>query len=160
MKTIKILIFAGLLLVAYVANAQKNRYIKTNTYEGVVFAKYIIPSEGIALSSYFPSDKEISLLEKKITYSIRILLLSFENQENFKGVCNIAENLKFYKRQYYGYWYNGDKVIRVYFFLHIPKNWKEVMYLDNTGGQCNLFRLQYSIKQDKLYDFWVDLSKE
>jgi hypothetical protein len=160
MKFLKILLFIGLLIVAFATNAQKNRYINTDTYEGVVFAKYCWPTSEIAWHPYFPTDQEIAKMEKKISYSIRILLLASVKHDNFTGDCDIAKDIQKFKRQYYGYWYGGEKVILVYFYKYPPKNWKEGIEPISGNGQCNEFSVEYSIKSDSLYNFIVDLSTE
>ena len=160
MKFFKILLFIGLLLIAFDSNAQKNRYIKTDTYEGVVFAKYCWPTSEIAWHPYFPTDQEIAKMEQKISYSIRILLLAYEKHENFTGNCDIEKDIQKFKRQYYGYWYGGEKIIVVYFYKYPPKNWKEKISPISENAQCDEFSLKYNIKSDRLYDFLVDLSRE
>lgn len=160
MKKIIILSIIGLLLVAFTSNAQENRYIKTNTYEGVIFAKYGFPASELAKHPYFPTDIEITTMEKQISDSIGVLLLAFEKtQFLYKGHCDIAKHIKEYKRQYYGYWYHGGKVILVLFYKNVPENWRKEMLLGREGGGCVEFRLKYSINSGKLYDFFTDLSE-
>jgi len=125
---LKILFTTGLLLLAAISNAQENRYIKTTTYEVVIFAKHITPSVAIAKHPYFPTDMEIATMEKKNSDSIGNLFSAYLKTSFYKVDCDFAKDLQIYKRQYYGYRKDGDKVILVYFYRQVPKNWKEMMY--------------------------------
>ena len=153
MKKIIYLTLFSLLLFAVTCTAQKNKYIKTSTYEGVIYAKYPMPSSEKIWKSFFPSDLEISKMEKKISYSIRILLLDFVNKHSyFRGSNEIIKNIQNYKRQYYGYWYGGERRIIVYFYKSVPKNWKEGNLLGIKGGFLE-FLIEYSIDHESLYNF-------
>jgi hypothetical protein len=160
MKKIMILSILGLLFLAYSTNAQKNKYVKTDSYEGVIFSKYCWPTSEIAWHPYFPTDQEIAKMEKKISYSIRIILLAYEKEENFNGICDIAKDIQKFKRQYYGYWIGKEKIILVYFYKYPPKGWKEKISPISGNGQCSEFKLEYSINSDKLHNFFADLSPE
>jgi hypothetical protein len=144
MKKIMILSILGLLFLAYSTNAQKNKYVKTDSYEGVIFSKYCWPTSEIAWHPYFPTDQEIAKMEKKISYSIRIILLAYEKEENFNGICDIGK----------------EKIILVYFYKYPPKGWKEKISPISGNGQCSEFKLEYSINSDKLHNFFADLSPE
>ena len=156
---IKYLLIIGLILVALVSNAQKNRYIKTNTYEGVVFSKYFYPGVEWAKQPFIPTNKEIAKMEKIITDSIAGIFANFVKNSFYKGNCDFTNDLQHYKRQYFGYKKKGEKVISVYFFRKVEKDWKEVMYPLETGA-CDQFRIEYSVKSGKLYDFYTDFSNE
>jgi hypothetical protein len=70
----------------------------------------------------------------------------------FKGSDEIIKNIQNYKRQYYGYWYGGERKIFVYFSNSVPKSRKE----DNLpiAIKEGFYKLQikYSIDHDSLYD--------
>jgi hypothetical protein len=161
MKKKHVILIIGLLLVAFGSNAQKPRYIKSDKYEGVIFAKYCWPTSKIAKNPYIPTEIEIAIMEKKISESISTLLSDFTKKQSevFRGPCNIVKNLPKYKRQYYGYRDKGERIIFVHFYLIVSKKWKERMYPTEMGG-CNEFELKYSINKGKLYDFSTDLSPE
>jgi hypothetical protein len=161
MKKIKILSFIGLLLITLISNAQKPRYLKTDTYEGVIFPKFWATSPQRAKYEFFPTDKEIATMEKKLTDSIGALLSTFEKKDNYGGHCDIiVQNLRKFKRQYCGSWYKGDKVIYAYFFLDVPDNWKQIMIITGGSGNrsCKEFRINYSISSGKFLAFFTDLS--
>ena len=160
MKKSRILLIIGLFLLPIISNAQKPRYIKTDTYEGVVFPKYCWPNQEIAKHPYIPTNQEIANMEKKISYSIRILLLSLIEKENYKAKCELADDIQMYKRQYYGYWDGKEKIVLIYFYKYPPKHWKNQIIPISQNGQCDEARIEYSIKNDKLFNFFVDLSKE
>ena len=154
MKKIIYLTLLGLLLFTITCTAQKNKYIKTSTYEGVICHKYPTPSNEIAWNPYFPSDLEISKMEKKISYSIRILLLVYgKKYPYFRGSNEIIKNIQNYKRQYYAYWYGGERRILVYFYKSVPKNWKEGNLPIGLKGGFLEFLIEYSIDHDSLYNF-------
>jgi hypothetical protein len=160
MKKKHIILIIGLLLVAFTSNAQENRYIKTDAYEGVIFAKFGFPTSELAKHPYFPSDSEIKTMEKKISDSIGVISSAYEKTLfHYKGHCDIAIHIKEYKRQYYGCWYKGNKVILTSFFKNAPENWKKEMLLGRERGGCVEFELKYSVNSGKLYDFFTDLSE-
>ena len=153
MKKIIYLTLFGLFIFTNTCTAQKNKYIKTLTYEGAICSKFDPPSNEKAWKPYFPSDLEISKMEKKISYSIKILLIDFvKKYGNFRESNEIIKNIQNYKRQYYGYWYGGERRIIVYFYKTVPKNWKEGNLLGIKGGFLE-FLIEYSIDHDSLYDF-------
>ncbi|NWJ51050.1 MAG: hypothetical protein HXX14_09295 [Bacteroidetes bacterium] len=153
MKKIIYLILFGLFLFTNTCIAQKNKYIKTSAYEGVICSKFDPPSNERAWKPYSPSDLEISKMEKKISYSIRILLIDFvKKYGDFRGSNEIINNIQNYKRQYYGYWQGGERKIIVYFYKSVPENWKEDNLLGIKGGFLK-FLIEYSIDHDSLYNF-------
>jgi hypothetical protein len=137
---------------------QENRYIKTDTYEGVIFAKYYFPTSQLAKHPYFPTDSEIATMEKQISDSISVLLSVYEKKIDFQGTCDIAKDIKKFKRQYYSYWNNGDRIVVIFFYKNGPEDWKKNMFPD-IGGRCIQFHLMYSINSCKLYGFYTDLSE-
>ncbi|NWJ51191.1 MAG: hypothetical protein HXX14_10020 [Bacteroidetes bacterium] len=165
MKKKHVLLILGLLLAAFTSNAQKPRYIKTDTYEGVAFPIYWATNPKEVKYAFSPTDKEIATLEKKIADSISVLLSAYEKrmkaEENDDSVrhCDIVENLQKFKRQYCGFWSKGDKVIAVEFFLRVPENWRKVMIVPGLSRRCEAFSLNYSIKSGKFLAFFTDLSR-
>lgn len=153
MKKINYLTLLGLFLFTITCTAQKNKYIKTSTYEGVISSKYPMPSNEIAWKPYFPSDLEISKMEKKISYSIRILLVAYVKEHPyFQGSDEIIKNIQNYKRQYYGYWYGGERRIFVCFYKSAPKNRKEGNLPIGIKDGFYKLQIKYSIDHDSLYD--------
>src|ERR1035437_5843153 len=133
MKKKHVLFIIGLLLVTLNSNAQKPRYIKTDTYEGVSSPIYWATSPKEVKYAFSPTDKEIATMEKKIADSIGVLLSTYEKRMKAEDYgdhsvthCDIAENLQKFKRQYCGFWSKGDKVIAVEFFMSVPENWRTV----------------------------------
>lgn len=157
MKKITFLFIIGLLLLAYITNAQKPRYIKTNTYEGVVFLKHGVPSY-LSKHLYVPTNKEIATMEKKIADSIGVLFSNFVKKSNYKGECDFGQNLQKFKRQYYGYRTKKDIVIYVTFYLQVPDDWKEVWIVEGLSRRCEEFKINYSITSGKFLDFFTSLS--
>jgi hypothetical protein len=160
MEKMKILFILGILLLTFNSNAQDNRYIKTDAYEGVIFAKYCFPNSEIAQHPYIPSDREIATMEKKISDSIGVLFTTFVKNSYYKGFCDFKKDLAIFKRQYYCYSKDGDKIVLVFFYRYVPQNWKETLFPREQGGWCNQFHLNYSIKTGKLFNFFTDLSPE
>ena len=160
MKLIKSLFFIGLLLVALISNAQENRHVKTDTYEGVIFAKYYNATSEIAWNPYLTTDQEIAKMEKKISYSIRIIVLAYKKQAFLPEGNAIVENIQKYKREYYGYWYGGEKNIRVFFYIDVPKNRAPRNLPKDRNARFLVFELEYSIDHDALRDFRSYLSEE
>jgi hypothetical protein len=152
MKKIIYLILFGLFLFTNTCTAQKNKYVKTSTYEGVIYSKFYSPSSEIALKPYFPSDLEISKMEKLISYSIRILLFDYVKKAPlFRKSNEIIKNIQNYKRQYYGYWLGGERRIIVYFYKSVRKNWKEGNLPIGINGGYPEFQIEYSIDHDSIY---------
>jgi nicotinic acid phosphoribosyltransferase len=166
MKELKYFAIIGLLLVVFITNAQKIRYLKTDTYEGVVFPMYWATYPKDVKYCFSPTDKEIAIMEKKLTDKIGNLLSNFEKRERslnpYDSIlhCDIVENLKRFKRQYCGRWNKGDKVIMAQFFLEVPEDWKKIMLIEGEmGGPCIEFRVKYSITRGEFIDFFTDLSR-
>jgi hypothetical protein len=166
MKKKHVILIIGLLLVAFTSYAQKPRYIKTDTYEGVAFPIYWATSPKEVKYAFFPTDKEIATMEKKIADSIGVLLSTYEKRMQAEDYgdhsvthCDIVENLQKFKRQYCGFWSKGDKVIFAQYFLNVPENWRKVMILSGYNGHCTEFSLNYSIKSGKFLAFFTDLSR-
>ena len=166
MKELKYFAFIGLLLVAFITNAQKIRYLKTNTYEGVVFPMFGTTNPKDVKDYFSPTDKEIAIMEKKLPGKIGDLLSNFEKRERslnpYDSVyhCDIVENLRRFKRQYFGRWNNGDKVIMTQFFLEVPSDWKKIILIQGEmGGPCVEFRVKYYITRGEFMGFFTDLSR-
>jgi hypothetical protein len=166
MKKIKIISIIGLLLLSIISIAQKPRYIKTDTYEGVAFPIYWATNPKEVKNAFFPTNKEIAIMEKKIADSIGVLLSNYEKRIQAEDYgdhsvmhCDIVENLQKFKRQYCGYWSKGDKVIFAQFFLNVPENWRKVMILSGFNGRCEEFKINYSVKSGKFLVFFTDLSR-
>ena len=164
MKELKYFVIIGLLLVAFITNAQKPRYLKTDTYEGVVFHKYWATYPKYYFS---PTDKEIAVMEKKLPGKIGELLSNFEKKErsvspyNSVRHCDFVEDLGRFKRQYCGHWIKGDKVIMAQFFIDVPSDWKKVMIIPGelSGNRsCKEFGITYSITSGKFCGFFEDTS--
>lgn len=169
MKKIKYLSIIGLLLVAFISNAQKPRYIKTDTYKGVAFSKYWATYPKEEKYEFMPSNKEIAAMEAMIPKLIGDMVLAFEKREastNGSVVphCKIAENLKDYKRQYCGFWEKGknrekvEKVIVAFFFITVTPDWKKQMIITGGGPTCDEFKIYYSATYGKLFGFSADYS--
>jgi hypothetical protein len=166
MKIIKILSIIGLLLVAFISNAQNPQFIKTNTFEGVIFPVIPGTSPENAKKSFMPSVKEIIKMEKKIADSIGVLLSTYEKHIKLREYpdgtvkhCDFAENLQQFKRQYTGVQINGEMVIVAFFFRNVPESWKKEMYTPAFSNKCDEFHLSYSVKSGKLFNFFTDLSR-
>ena len=158
MKNAKILLIIGLLLVAFGSNAQMPRYIKSDKYEGVIFARNPdLPK--LSKKPFMPSNSEIANMENKISGTINNLMSLYKKQhEFFKDQCDIVNNLHKYKRHYFGYLDKGNKIITVFFFRNAPKNWKEGVFFVEGGG-CAYFYISYSIGSDTLFDFSINSSE-
>jgi hypothetical protein len=146
-----VLLIIGLLLVAFDSNAQKPHYIKTNEYEGVVNTKPTSSDAGKgATQIYIPTDREIALMEKKITISIGKLDKEYIKHHYANKSCDIEKNLPKYKRYYTGLCFRGENIIITTFYRYLPKNWKITMPNVYGGGLCKNFVLKYNIKKDTL----------
>ena len=166
MKELKYFVIIGLLLVAFITNAQKPRYLKTDTYEGVVFHKYWATYPKDVKYYFSPTDKEIAVMEKKLPGKIGELLSNFEKKErsvspyNSVRHCDFVEDLGRFKRQYCGHWIKGDKVIMAQFFIDVPSDWKKVMIIQGEMGYpCKEFVVSYSITRGEFMGFFTDLSR-
>ena len=162
MKRIETVFVIALLLFVSVSNAQKPRYVKSDKYEGVVFINYsgyafeYVGREGLK-HQYVPTDKEIASAEKRIEKSIVKLLSDFKKHSpSFKDGCDIPNNLFKYKRHYYGYWSNDEKIISIYLFQETDnRGWKKAGIRIVEDGGCNYIYLKYSITKDKIFDFYM-----
>ena len=151
MKIFKGLFFSGLLLVAFISNAQKPRYIKTETYEGVVDTKPITKSEIKKVAQlYVPTDGEIARMEKKIANSIVKLVKDYMTHGYADKNCDIVKNLPKYKRYYFGVYFRGENVIFTHFYKYLPQNWKTKMPIIRGNGLCDNFDLEYIVRKDSL----------
>jgi hypothetical protein len=147
----KSLLVFGLLLVVVVSYAQKPRYIKTKTYEGIVNTKPL-SEKGIKSNAqlYIPTDSEIAMMEKKITSSIEKLFNEYIKHDYGKGNCDIVQNLPKFIRYYSGMYFYGEKVIIASFHRGLPKNWKINLQSLQGNGMCSNFVVEYNIKKDSL----------
>ena len=166
MKELRYFAIIGLLFVAFITNAQKPRYLKTDTYEGVIFPHYWATSPKNLKEDFFPTDKEIAIMEKKLVGKIGILLSNFEKRERSISLydtithCDFVKDLGRFKRQYCGFWNKGDKVIMAQFWLDVPGDWKKVMMIQGEiGSPCKEFIVTYSITRGKFIQFFTDLSR-
>ena len=136
----------GLVLVALNSIAQKPHYIKANTYEGVIFTKSGSSTVKKGVSNiYIPTDSEIATMEIKIANSIDKLLKDYKKDIGYlESDCDIAKNIRKYKRNYFGFYFGEGKVIITSFHLYVKKNWKETMQVVQ-GGKCENFTIKYII---------------
>jgi hypothetical protein len=168
MKELKYFAIIGLLLVAFITNAQKPRYLKTDTYEGVVFPMYWATYPKDVKYCFSPTEKEIAIMEKKLPGKIGNLLSNFEKRERslnpYDSIrhCDFVEDLGRFKRQYSGRLNKntGDKVIMAQFFIEVPSDWKKRMLIQGEmGSPCKEFMVKYSITRGEFIDFFTDLSR-
>jgi len=165
MKKIKYFSILGFLLVAFISNAQKPRYIKTNNFEGVSFPLVTgLPAEYLK-NEFMPSVKDIMKLEKKISDSLSFIVSAYVKSASFLYTggryeiqCDIIKNLKKFKRQYTGFIIDGKKVIITDFYLYVPENWKDETLDPKEGAGCEEFRILYDVGSGKLFGFFTDLS--
>lgn len=126
-------------------------------YRGYVFdeSKEINFITGIE-GRFTPSQQEIECVEKLI-----FTLMPKEKiaMVNFGKKCpKIVKNLKNYNRQYVGYIdSNGNKIIWINFIWKkdCPDNWERDIIL-NTDGCSYFWRAKINLKENKLFDFYVN----
>lgn len=148
MSKLKIFTLIGLLLITSVSVAQKYRYIKGETYEGIVNIRaYVYGSK--LIQSYIPTDIEIARLEKKIPAQLADLVKKYRFHEYANDSCDIEKNLSKYKRIYLGMCFNGENEIVVNFYIGLP-NQDLIMPKSFNPGLCMNFTLVYNIKKDSL----------
>jgi hypothetical protein len=148
MAKLKIFTLIGLLLITSVSVAQKYRYVKGKTYEGIVsIHSYISGSKKI--QSFIPTEMEIARLEKKLPTQLGAFMKEYKIHEYANKCCDIERNLSKYKRCYLGMCFDGDNEIVVSFYKGLP-NKDLKMPKSLNPGLCNNFVLFYNIKKDTI----------
>ena len=159
MKKIIILFVVGMLFIPCLSYAQKPRYIKTDTYEGVVFPMFWATDPKKEKYAYMPTNKEIAIMEKKIADSIGALFTNFVEHHVYKGNCNFKQNLRGFIRQYTGEKIGRNKeIFTIFYWTTNSENWKEEQLDPNGRGRCDVFMIKYSITSGKFISFYTDLS--
>jgi len=160
MKNVTIFSILTMSFIVSVGSAQiRNRYIKTEIYEGIVFPMFNETEHKLEKDAYMPTNKEIAIMEKKIADSIGILFSNYVKNSAYKGYCNFQQNIKYYVRQYTGTKIKGEKeVLTAFFFQPGSEKWKEKLLFPGGRGPCNEFYIKYSITTGKFLSFFTDLS--
>ncbi|NWJ49452.1 MAG: hypothetical protein HXX14_01175 [Bacteroidetes bacterium] len=148
MSKLKIFTLIGLVLLTSVSVAQKYRYIKGGTYEGIVWIHHEI-SDSKLVQPYIPTDMEIARMEKKIPAQLHALVKEYKTREYANMCCDIEKNLSKYKRHYHGICINGENEIIVSFYIGLPNKELKMPKRFNSG-LCDNFTLSYNIKKDTL----------
>ena len=148
----------------------QNTYFKTRQYEGVIFDKVYDPF-GISNSGqnkFTPTISEIVQAEKVLKNGIKEIN---KNRPNQFGSCPVIHrNLSKYKRQYFGYIENNEKVIwvncfwdkegiagfidRVFYKEH-DENWKTEERVVFDG--CSYYwSIKINLNKITLFEFGVN----
>lgn len=115
-------------------NAQTSIYIKKDNYEGVIFnSKYWYPLFKNK-QRFMPSYIEIKELEIQLNAKINELYRKYRNKYHPEPGCQLVNQLRLYKRQYFGYIDNHKKIIFVSFFKTNSSVWKEKVII--TMGEA------------------------
>jgi hypothetical protein len=137
----------------------QNIYIETERFKGVIFSKDYDPFglEGSG-NKFTPTLSDIDSAELILRYGIKEININRPNQGN--GCPVIDKNLRKYKRQYFGYKENGDRIIYINCFFDIDHNrddirWKteERVVLDG----CSYFwSVKVNLTKKLLFEFGVN----
>jgi hypothetical protein len=142
----------------------QNTYLKSSRFEGVIFSKDYDPfglSNG-SNNKFTPSISEIDSAEIILRNGIEEIN---KNRPNQFGNCPVIhENLGKYKRQYFGFTENGDKIIFINCFWYrsnrftrspIDTIWKT--QLINVFDGCSYYwSIKVNLTKKILFDFGVN----
>lgn len=161
----KIIYYCLLLLIATPINAQsdnKAQLIKGIKFEGYIFPKSnIIDADWMPLHEvkerYTPTAEDITTAEEILTKQLKGTNTQLVNQR--KGCPVIHENLKKYKRQYFGYINNsGEKIIWINLVWGNKENSSDLdkkvrVVLDGCSYYWNI---KVNLNEGKLFDLIVN----
>jgi hypothetical protein len=143
----------------------QNTYIKTNSFEGVIFSKDYIATMGSS-ERFTPTTNNIDSAEAILHKEIKKINV---NKPEQGGNCRVIhKNMKKYRRQYFGYYdTNGDKIIfincfweregfygfidKVFSHESVDNKWKTEEYSVLDG--CSYY---WSIKVNLTTKTWFD----
>jgi hypothetical protein len=138
------------------ASPLKNTFIHQKGYEGVIFA---CDSPAVAKDScWVPTDKEIRKMEKGLENAINIghqnfsFLIPKKGQTPTPNTTPLVLPLVQYKRQYFGIYENGRKVIFVNLFCGEKSYWKQNKVTVADGGSCYI-QIKYDVLTGKYFDY-------
>jgi hypothetical protein len=161
MKTFFIIM---ILLNAVFCSAQQNMvHIDGNSYEGYIFPKFYEKNKNwmpfdSALKRFTPTKEDILIAEKALKEQLEIMNKSLMNQG--KNCPVIHENLKRYKRQYFGFINeNGEKIVWINLIWDKEKHALKCLSKDLIfvlDGCSHYWNIKVNLNQVKLLDLIVN----
>jgi len=145
--------FAILLISSKLCQAQATLLIKNKNYEGVTFNEKSSYPFFSKKKRFIPDLKEIVTMEEKLRLSIKKLVSLYKGYVSAE--CKIVKHLSIYKRQYFGYFENGEKIIFTSFIFTKSNDWKRNIVFAEGGG-CNFFKLKYASNKKTFYDLSIN----
>jgi hypothetical protein len=147
----------SLLFLSTLTFAQtKGGYVKGGDYEGANFSgKHMISKNKNILSYFTPTSEEIDSLEAKI--EVRLTELK-TTKTDLEFPTFIIDNLKDYKRQYFGYVNEKGERIIYFNFFHNSGNvygWREGEVVIKDGGYY-YWRMKWNLTTNDIIDFYVN----
>lgn len=157
-------IFAGPLFAGEVSTPTdnsrplKNIYVREKKYEGVIFT--CAGSDASKDTCWVPSEKLIQKMEHDMDGAIHqghrnfSFLVPQKGQTLPANDTPLAAPLEKYKRQYFGEYEKGRKIILVNLFCYVSTgmNWKETKYMVLDGGNC-FIRIKYDVESGKFFGY-------
>lgn len=151
---ISCLILASLLFVSF---TDRPREIKTDNYSGVIFSKHPFYRG----TSFLPTDTEIyraeSILEKRM-----VAVFGSDpdmSEESFQKKKKIVEDIKLYKRRYFGIVNTVKKKILFIEFVHPSAinndAWKSPKWGMDGGGHM-FWSIRFNTESEMFYDLWIN----
>lgn len=141
-------------------------YVKSKTFEGVVFSKdFMLPflSEISSDKRFTPSNKDIEQAEKLLAKDLKGVNALKLNQGGDRGPV-IHDNLGRFVRQYFGYYTeDGDKIVYISCLLkdnyksksEKPANWLLGVVVVLNGGS-NYWQVQANLNKTSLFGLDVN----
>jgi len=147
-------VLAGL---SFLSLVDKPREIKTDTYSGIIFAKH--PFE--RGNSFVPTDVEIYRAESILIKRLVAIFGSDPDlsEESYAKKKKIIEDIKLYKRRYFGIVNTVKKKIIFIEFVHpnaISNDaWKSPKWGMDGGGHM-FWSIRFNTESEMFYDLWIN----
>ena len=154
----KLLYFSSLLTLAWLfLSAERPREVVSDHYSGYIFAKHAY----IRSKFFIPTISEIHEAETTLDAKIVAVLASdFDHSEkSLVKKQKIAEQLRSYKRRYFGIINTVKKKILFIEFVHeeliTGDEWKHPKWSIDGGGH-QFWTIRFNISSGLFYDLWIN----
>lgn len=150
-------IFFVLICFLLTSLIDKPREIKTDNYSGIVFEKHPFNKS----DSFMPTDLEIHRAESLLLKRLVAIFGSDPDmsQGSYEKKIKIIEDIKLYKRRYFGIINTVKKKIIYIEFVHpnaINNDaWKSPKWGMDGGGHM-FWSIRFNMESEMFYDLWIN----